>query len=327
MKNEQRSTPPSQPSHHAARHQFDHAIPTVIHHPEEDLTALQRYAHRAMEDPVKFWTWTGIIVFGVIAIVVVSNLWSSERSAAGDVWVALEQAKDTDRKVEIARENPDSPAASWALLQAATDYYSQGFADLPSNRDVALPTLKKALDLFDQVVKESPKDSPQARHAALGKARTLEARNELKKAVEEYKLVAKTWPGSPEAARAEKLAKAIENPSAEAFYKELYAYKPTQVTLPPLGTELIPAAPDSTSGAVGTDSPSSAPTSLLPSPPPEPTPVPNKEVEAAPKTTPSVSDSSKLKELEGPAGDAKLLELPAPPAVPKTEDSAPKSKP
>ena len=105
---------------------------------------------------------------------------------------------------------------------------------------MALSTSKKALDLFDQVIREAPHDSPQARVAALGKARVLEMRNELPKAIEQYELVAKEWPDSPEADEARRYAEALKDPQAAAFYKELYAYSPTKVTLPPGGTGDVP---------------------------------------------------------------------------------------
>ena len=73
----------------------------------------------------------------------------------------------------------------------------------------------------------------------IGKARCLEARNELAKAIEQYELVVKNWPDSPEAEQAKKLAEALKKPEAAAFYKELYAYNPPKVTLPPLGNERL----------------------------------------------------------------------------------------
>ena len=126
------------------------------------------------------------------------------------------------------------------MLQAATEFYNQALADLPNNRDVAVSTAKKALELFDEVGREAPHDSPQARVAALGKARVLEMRNDLPKAIEQYQLVAKEWPGTPEAEEAKRYAEALKDPQAASFYKELYAYSPTKVTLPPVGTENFP---------------------------------------------------------------------------------------
>jgi hypothetical protein len=53
--------------------------------------------------------------------------------------------------------------------------------------------------------------------------------------------VAKNWPGTHEAEEAQRFAQALEDPQAVAFYKELYAYSPTKVTLPPLGSQSIPS--------------------------------------------------------------------------------------
>ena len=130
------------------------------------------------------------------------------------------------------------------------------------------------------MARDAPKDSPQARAAALGKARTLEARNEIAKAIDQYQLVEKTWPGTPEATQAKRLAEELKKPEAAAFYKELYAYSPTKVTLPPLGTQNLdmPLLP-----APGSSSPAEAlPGGIVPSipllPPPPPTPVTKESV-------------------------------------------------
>ena len=66
-------------------------------------------------------------------------------------------------------------------------------------------------------------------------------RNELPKAIEQYQSVAKDWPGTPEADEARRFAEALKDPQAAAFYKELYAYSPTKMTLPPDGTETLPS--------------------------------------------------------------------------------------
>ena len=125
------------------------------------------------------------------------------------------------------------------LLRAANEYYNTAMGDLPNNRDVAVSNLRKALDLLEQIVQEASKDSYQARAALIGKARCLEARNELAKAIEQYELVAKNWPDSPEAEQAKQTRRALKKPDAAAFYKELYAYSPPKVTLPPLGNEKL----------------------------------------------------------------------------------------
>ena len=114
---------------------------------------------------------------------------------------------------------------------------------MPNNRDVALPLFLKAINLFDQVLAAAPKDSPQAREAVLGKARRSRSRYELPKAIDQYELVVKTWPGTAEADQAKQFLEFLKTPEAAAFYKELHAYSPSKVTLPPLGSERIPFAP------------------------------------------------------------------------------------
>ena len=121
---------------------------------------------------------------------VVWKLATGGRSPDEDAWAKLETAKwprngwTWPRSFRPRRSRP-------GLLQAATEYYNLALSDLPQNRDVALPTARKALDLFEQVEREAPHDSPQARSAALGKARTLEMRNDLSQALEQYQHVSR----------------------------------------------------------------------------------------------------------------------------------------
>jgi tetratricopeptide (TPR) repeat protein len=221
------------------RHQLEHEVPTVIHHPEEKMTALGRLTFHVLQDPRKYSTWILAVLLCILAVIAVTNFSSGGRSKNSEAWTKLESAKKADERVEVAKEYPKSAVSRWALLQAATEYHNLALADLPNNRDVALPLFKKALDLFDQVASEAPKDSFQARAALWGKARTLEARSDLPQAIEQYELVAKTWPGTPESNEAKQIIEALKQPEAVSFYKELYTYSPTKITLPPLGSEDI----------------------------------------------------------------------------------------
>jgi tetratricopeptide (TPR) repeat protein len=273
------------------RHELDHAIPTVIHHPEDDMPLLERWLHRAMANPTRFWGLLSASIAVLIGLTVLANAFSTGRAVSDTAWAKLETAKTAAERVEIANEFPNTQAQQWALLQAATEYFNQGFNDLPENRDAALPTLKKALDLFEKVAAEAPADSPQARAAALGVGRTLEARNELEKAIKQYEKVAQTkaWAGTDEARQAAELARRLATPEAKAFYKELYAYKPAEATLPPGdvgnfnlplpaghppvgGTSPVPPPADA-KGANAEPNP-------LAVPPPPPTPAAKKEGES-----------------------------------------------
>jgi hypothetical protein len=224
------------------RHQLEHPVPTVIHDPEEKMTALGRFAHHAMLEPRRYLGWPVAIIGGLILAALVWRMANGVSSNESDVWTKLEAARTPSERVDLAKANPKSPAAIWAKLQAATGYFDQALADLPNNSEVALSALKKALDLFDQVTREAPHKSAPARVAALGRARALEMRNELPKAIEQYEHIAndEEWRDTAEAAEARRYAEALKDPQAVAFYKDLYAYQPTTMTLPPGGTETFP---------------------------------------------------------------------------------------
>ncbi|SIN76523.1 hypothetical protein SAMN05444166_0716 [Singulisphaera sp. GP187] len=276
------------------KHEHEHAVPTVIHHPEEDLPLLARWLKHAMENPLRFWS----LIIGLVVVVVGLSLLStglgSGRTASNVAWTELEVAKTAGERVEIANKYPNTAAERWALLQAATEYYNTGFADLPANRDVALAQLKLALKYFEQVAKESPKDAPQARAAAFGVARTHEARNEIEKAVTQYQSVAKSWPDTEEGREAKKLAELLQKPENVAFYKELYAFKPVETTLPPLGQGSIPLPPGHPSTGTGS--------LLLPPPPPSSVETPK---------MPAGDEATKAP-APAPAGDEKPKANPAP---------------
>ena len=302
-----------QSASYRTRHQLDHVVPTVIHDPEEKMTALGRFTHHAMQEPRKYLRWPIAIGAGLFIAVVVWKLATGGSSTTSDVWAKLETAKTPAERLDLAKEYPTSPAAPWALLQAGTEFYDQALRDLPHNRDVALPTAKKALDAFEQVERAAPRESIEARRAALGKARTLELRNELAKAIEQYELVVKNWPGTAEAEEAKQYAEVLRDPQAAAFYKELYAYAPTKVTLPPQGTENIPLPPLGSTNPAPAANPSgtSAATPAVPDIPAiEVTPPSVREVRAEPKTpAPKVQP------------DAKAIQPPAKAQTPKPAGS------
>ncbi len=162
-------------------------------------------------------------------------------------------------------------------------------------------------------------------------ARTLEARNELDKAIKQYEKVAKTWPGTDEARQAEHLAQELQRPESVAFYKELYAFKAPEVTLPPMGQRglnLLPNHPPINGPTV--------PASLLPPPPPSPPPIPLAPTASETGQPPAPglpldifapvvpAPQAGLPQTEAPKIEASKTELPNDSFAPETKGRTPK---
>src|SRR5437762_4498070 len=95
-------------SSYPTRHQLDHVVPTVIHDPEEKMTALGRFTHHALKEPRRYLGWPAAIIGGLFIVVVVWKLATSGPSTATQVWSRLEMAKTPDERVKLADEHPDS---------------------------------------------------------------------------------------------------------------------------------------------------------------------------------------------------------------------------
>ncbi len=306
------------------KHVLEHEVPTVIHNPEEDMNQLRRWIFHLQENPAKFWGILGTIAVVLLGISLISNGGLFGRTAKDEAWTELETAKTAAERVEIANTFPNTPASRWALLQAGTEYYNQGFSELPGNKDLALPTLKKALDLFQKVAEAAEPDSIQARAATLGIARALEARNELDKAIAQYEKVAanKGWAATEEGKFAAKQAQVLKTPEAATFYKELYAFKPPTVEIPAGGkmdlnfplNSLIPPPGASVPGAstIPFTLPSLPPTSTTP-------PATEKGVEPNPLTVPPPPAAPEAKPGDFPADPFAAPKAEAKPTVPAPE--------
>ena len=139
------------------RHQLEHEVPTVIHHPEEKMTALARLTHRVIKDPGKYASWALGILVVVLVIVIASNWTSSSSTKTTQVWTKLDSATKPEDLTETAKAYPGTVASEWAFVRAANEYYNTAMGDLPNNREVAVSNLRKALDLYEQVAKEARK--------------------------------------------------------------------------------------------------------------------------------------------------------------------------
>ena len=202
------------------------------------------------------------------------------------------------------------------MFQAATEYFNQAMADLPNNRDVALQTSKKALDLFDQVIREAPHDSPLARPRHSAGRGSWRCATTCPRRSNNTSCVAKEWPDSPEAAEAKRYAEALKDPQAVAFYKELYDYSPTAVTLPPEGTATFPPSGlgSSLSGGLLNPDPASKTPSDKPPTLPRDTAIPGMREVVGPK---AVSPSPAVRPRPSSGRQARRPPSPRPPSRPQ----------
>jgi tetratricopeptide (TPR) repeat protein len=311
------------------KHEFEHASPTVIHDPEQDMTILARWLHRAMEKGPRFW----YLVIGVVAVAVVltvlSNGLSQGKTSSGQAWTDLFLAQTPGQRKEIAEAFPNTPVAHAAKLQAATTFLNMAVQDLPNNREAAKPNLSQALELFKQVAAEAPKDSPEAVAATFGAARTLEARNELPEAIEQYKAVIASWPNSAEAKHAEKIAEQLNRPEAVEFYRQLYAYKPPVAPPPSSLPDIsgLPAGHPSLSGPTIPTGPLSIPSlpgmeGFRPSPDTSPGSAP---FDLPPLPLPPAKTDATTKPATTPEKPAVKDALPSDPFAPATPPAKPKA--
>lgn len=212
--------------------------PTVIHHPEEDDTLLKQWLDRGLAQGPKFWllaTGLGVVLIGLMLL---AGSLTAGKAVTYSAWTDLMTAKNADDQFRIAESETETPVASWALLHAAEGRYREGFEDLPTNKEAALPLLNRAYEMFDQAYREAnPEFQDDLRQlAAIGMARTLEARNELDKAIKQYDEVARQWPDSAVGTQARTHAELLRKPESVEFYTKFYTFKPREVELPPGGS-------------------------------------------------------------------------------------------
>ncbi len=255
------------------KHIHEHA-PTQIHDPTADETILERWLRKNLERGTTFWLLVGAALVVVVAGWMLLRGTGQGRSDESRSWETLILAQDPEERIEVANEGASAgAAAAWAALQVAEGQYMEAFNDLPQNREPALKKLDSAFTFFKKAHGLAEKGDYLRALAAMGMARTLEARGDLDGAIEQYEAVEKEFPGTPQASRAEQLAVALKQPRNIAFYDQFSSYTPEEMVLPPGGTDIFDLPTGGPGGAgginlplpdLGTGSTSSTPAGSLP---------------------------------------------------------------
>ena len=194
-----------------SRHQLDHAVPTVIHHPEEDMPVLARWLHRAMENQTRFWgliVGLVVVVTGLIVLRAACRWAARPRTRRGS---ELETAKTAAGAGRDRREYPEDPGRALGAAPGGDGVLQPGVrrpAGQPRRRPARAEEGARPLRAGRRASR--PRTRPQARAAALGVARTLEARNELDKAIAAVREGRHDLEGTPtRRVEAERLAEAL----------------------------------------------------------------------------------------------------------------------
>lgn len=283
--------------------------PTVIHDAERDETLLLRWFRRTLEKGPIVWVIAAGVIAACCLVWIILGVGSNTRSVSDEAWIDYVLARSAEDQIKLAErlvEVKAGPATGWSLLRAAESQFQEAINDLPGNRDVAMPLLSKARDLFDQAADRAGEDQTLRRLAEMGAARVKETRGELGEASQIYKKIAETWPDSIEGKRARELVAQLAKPEVIAFYQEFSRFKPTglgagtagtpgsSLFLPPGGTSDLnlpglPANHPPLDGPV-VPAPGLTPPGTVPSPPAEGAATPP----AAPGPGPDTSKAAEL---------------------------------
>lgn len=182
----------------------------------------------------------GILAFGVFA-------WQAKVSAThsarawDDFHVAFTSGEPSDLD-DVAEKYPGTDVAHWAAVVAADVYLNEGCQQLFSSKASASQELRKAVENYKQVLKESRVSALRER-ATFGLARAYEAlagtrqsEGELDKAAQQYQEVVKSWPNGAYAPVATQRLKDLQQQEIKAFYDKFATWEPKPAYSPPMPT-------------------------------------------------------------------------------------------
>ncbi|QDV34457.1 tetratricopeptide repeat protein [Tautonia plasticadhaerens] len=329
--------------HPRQHHEGEPPPESLIHH--EEPTLLEQWFRRILERGWSFWATIGLVAAAAAAAFILLQRASGPGREAVEAWTELASVATApssmtpfgpdpnaglpDRLLEIAELNPETAAARWARLRAASLLLNEGSGELATTRRSAgAGKVVEAGDLFAELA-DAPGDESLRRMATLGVARAAEARMgldaddtdhaDLDEVLALYDRVVEQFPDTPEAEQAERQTRRLQRSESIAFYEQLAAFDPNAS---------IPGAPS----FPGIDLPSgsSSPLEGLLGPSPFGTPggafpgLPGGSIPGLPGApTPSTGSGSGI-ELPAP-GDSD--EMPAPVPLPEVVPADPAPEP
>lgn len=252
--------------HPRQHHEGEPPPESLIHH--EEPTLLLQWFQRNLERGWSFWATVGLGLAAVVAVYLLIQRVSGPSQEGVEAWTELASVATApssmnpfgenpnadlpDRLLEIAELNPDTAAARWARLRAASLLLNDGSAELATTRrSIGEGKVVEAGEAFAALV-DAPGDEALRRMATLGVARAAEARMgldaddtdhaDLDEVLALYDRVIEQFPDTPEAEQAEQKKRLLQRSESIAFYEQLAKFDPNAS---------IPGAP----GGTGIDLP------------------------------------------------------------------------
>jgi tetratricopeptide (TPR) repeat protein len=146
---------------------------------------------------------------------------ASSAQAWAEYFAAIEnQSPDeaTDKLEAVAIDHPRSPAGLWSRLSLADTHLASGVEDLFKDRASARKALDRAIDDYQAVVEQAPRDSLLAERATFGLAEAYESKNELEDARKQYHTLLERWPNGAFSALAKDRLADLDRKATKDFY-------------------------------------------------------------------------------------------------------------
>lgn len=146
---------------------------------------------------------------------------ASTAQAWSDYFAAIEnQSPDeaTDKLEAVAIDHPRSAAGLWSRLSLADTHLANGVEDLFKDRASARKALDRAIDDYQAVVEQAPRDSLLAERATFGLAEAYESKNELEDARKQYRTLLEGWPNGAFSALAKDRLADLDRKATKDFY-------------------------------------------------------------------------------------------------------------
>ncbi len=177
-------------------------------------------------------------VLAVLAVIVALVYWSRKSEAQLErTWDSYFNARNEptpEGLKTVAEAHPKTPAGLWSRLTLADVQLSKGVNALFEDRTEGQEALKEAVEAYEYVIANAPRDSLLAERATFGLGEALESQNELDKARAQYEAVEANWPDGAFSTQAKQRLADLDKASTKQFYDWFAKQEPKRK--PPTGS-------------------------------------------------------------------------------------------